>query len=228
MKGTTGLRLFKLFAGLFLYAVGIVMTINVNIGLAPWEAFHQGISRSTGITIGQASIAMGLIIVIVNAVMKEKLGFGTLSNMLFIGLFMDLLMLNHLIPVYKNIIARMAMMILGMFIIGIATYLYISAGWGAGPRDGLMVVLTKKTGKSVRLVRSSIETLVVTIGYLMGGSIGAGTLIMALFIGFFVQLAFQLFKFDVTAIEHRYLDEDIKMLKKLLTHSKSDVNADGD
>ncbi len=221
----TGLRLLKLFSGLFLYAVGIVLAINADIGLAPWEAFHQGISRTTGITIGQASIIMGLIIVLVNAFMKEKLGFGTLANMLFIGLFMDLLMLNGLMPIYRNIGAQVAMMVSGMFVIGIATYLYISAGWGAGPRDGLMVVLTKKTGKSIRLVRGSIEICVVTMGYLMGGSIGVGTLIMALFVGFFVQLAFQLFKFDVTEIEHRHLDEDIKALKKFLARSKSDTDA---
>lgn len=210
------LRILKLFGGLFLYAVGIVFTVNANIGLAPWEAFHQGISKTIGITMGQASIAMGLIVVIANSIMKERLGLGTLANMLFIGLFMDLLMLNHLIPIYENIVARVVMMVLGMFAIGVATYLYIGAGWGAGPRDGLMVALTKKTGKSVRLIRGAIETCVVILGYLMGGSIGAGTLIMALFIGFFVQLAFQLFKFDVTKVKHRFIDEDLKAMKVLL------------
>lgn len=210
------LRILKLFGGLFLYAVGIVFTVNANIGLAPWEAFHQGISKTISITMGQASIAMGLIVVIANSIMKERLGLGTLANMLFIGLFMDLLMLNHLIPIYENIVAKVVMMVLGMFAIGVATYLYIGAGWGAGPRDGLMVALTKKTGKSVRLIRGAIETCVVILGYLMGGSIGAGTLIMALFIGFFVQLAFQLFKFDVTEVKHRFIDEDLKAMKVLL------------
>jgi uncharacterized membrane protein YczE len=98
---------------------------------------------------------------------------------------------------------------------------------GAGPRDGLMVALTKRTGKSVRLVRNTIETVVVIIGYFLGGTVGVGTLVIALTIGVFVQLAFQLFKFDVKKVEHRFIDEDIKLLKKMLTQPKRDVGAGG-
>ncbi|MDF2532655.1 MAG: hypothetical protein K0Q65_2236, partial [Clostridia bacterium] len=144
------LRGSRLFVGLFLYAVGIVMTINANLGLGPWDVFHQGLSKTIGITMGQASISMGIIIVVMNYFVGEKLGWGTLSNMLFIGIFMDILMLNNLIPIYENIILQIFMMLGGMFVIGLASYFYIGAGLGSGPRDGLMVLLTKKTGKSVR------------------------------------------------------------------------------
>ncbi len=147
--------------------------------------------------------------------------------MLFIGVFVDILMLNHIIPEFENLVLRALMMFSGMFVIGVATYLYISVGLGAGPRDGLMVALTKRTGKSVRLVRNTIETVVVIIGYFLGGSVGVGTLVMALTIGVFVQLAFQLFKFDVKKVEHRFIDEDIKLLKKMLTQPKRDVGAGG-
>ena len=195
MKGK-GLTIIKLFAGLFLYAAGIVMTINANIGLAPWDVFHQGLSKTFGITIGQASIGIGIIIIIINSLFKEKVGWGSLSNMLFIGVFVDILMLNHIIPEFENLVLRALMMFSGMFVIGVATYLYISVGLGAGPRDGLMVALTKRTGKSVRLVRNTIETVVVIIGY-FGRDGWSRDLVIALTIGVFVQLAFQLFKFDV-------------------------------
>jgi uncharacterized membrane protein YczE len=222
-----GLTIIRLFAGFFLYSAGIVMTINANIGLAPWDVFHQGLSKTFGITIGQASIGIGIIIVIINSLFREKVGWGSLGNMLFIGVFVDLLMLNHIIPEFENLVLRVLMMFSGMFVIGVATYLYISVGLGAGPRDGLMVALTKRTGKSVRLVRNTIETVVVIIGYFLGGSVGVGTLVMALTIGVFVQLAFQLFKFDVKKVEHRFIDEDIKLLKKMLTQPKRDVGAGG-
>ena len=222
-----GLTIIRLFAGFFLYSAGIVMTINANIGLAPWDVFHQGLSKTFGITIGQASIGIGIIIVIINSLFREKVGWGSLGNMLFIGVFVDLLMLNHIIPEFENLVLRVLMMFSGMFVIGVATYLYISVGLGAGPRDGLMVALTKRTGKSVRLVRNTIETVVVIIGYFLGGSVGVGTLVIALTIGVFVQLAFQLFKFDVKKVEHRFIDEDIKLLKKMLTQPKRDVGASG-
>jgi uncharacterized membrane protein YczE len=222
-----GLTIIRLFAGFFLYSAGIVMTINANIGLAPWDVFHQGLSKTIGITIGQASIGIGIIIVIINGLFREKVGWGSLGNMLFIGVFVDLLMLNHIIPEFENLVLRVLMMFSGMFVIGVATYLYIGVGLGAGPRDGLMVALTKRTGKSVRLVRNTIETAVVIVGYLLGGSVGAGTLVMALTIGVFVQLAFQLFKFDVKKVEHRFIDEDIKLFKKMLAQPKRDVGVGG-
>ena len=173
------LTLVRLFIGLFLYAVGIVFTINANLGLSPWDVFHQGVSKLTGITMGQASIMAGLIIVILDWVLGERVGLGTILNMLFIGIFMDLLMLNHLVPIVHNIILKVIMMFLGMFIIGIASYFYIGAGLGSGPRDGLMVSLTKKTNKSVRFIRNCIELTVLIIGYFLGGTIGFGTLIMS-------------------------------------------------
>jgi uncharacterized membrane protein YczE len=205
----------RLFLGLFLYAVGIVMTINANLGLGPWDVFHQGLSMTVGITMGQASIAMGIIIVITNYFVGEKLGWGTLSNMLFIGLFMDILMLNSLIPIYENTILQVIMMLGGMFVIGLASYFYIGAGLGSGPRDGLMVLLTKRTRKSVRFIRNCIEITVLIAGYFLGGFVGVGTIIIAIGIGYFVQFVFKLFKFDVQTVKHRYVEDDIRFIKEL-------------
>ena len=214
-------RVIRLFIGLFLFAVGIVLTINADLGLSPWDVFHQGISQFTGITMGQASIVVGILLVILDAVLGERLGWGTLCNMLFVGLFMDFLMLNHLLPIYEGVIAKVFMMFLGMVVIGVASYFYIGAALGSGPRDGLMIALTKKTHKSVRLIRNFIELSALILGYLMGGFVGIGTLIMALALGYIIQFTFKVLQFDVNSIKHRFIDEDIKLLKEKLLKGKS-------
>lgn len=215
-------RMAKLFLGLFLYALGIVMTINANLGLAPWEVFHQGLSRNLGITMGQASIYVGMLFVVLDSLLGERLGWGTLFNMLFIGVFIDVLMLNRLVPVFQGLVPRYAMMLLGMFTIGVASYFYISAALGSGPRDGLMVALTKRTTKSVRFLRNCIELSVLAIGYVLGGSVGIGTVIMALSAGYFVQFAFKLFRFNLKETRHRFIDEDIKYLYERYFSKKED------
>lgn len=217
---TSLLRGARLFLGLFAYAIGIVMTINANLGLGPWDVFHQGLARTLGITMGQASISIGIAIVIVNYFMGEKVGWGTLSNMLFIGIFMDFLMLNNLIPVFDNFILQLLMMLTGMFIIGVASYLYIGTGLGSGPRDGMMVMLTKLTGKSVRFIRNCIEIAVSILGYFLGGTLGLGTVLIAFSIGYFVQFAFKLFKFEVEKVTHRFIEEDARFIKNLITVNK--------
>lgn len=207
------MRIVRLFFGLFLYAMGIVLTINANIGLSPWDVFHEGFSNSVGITMGQASMLAGFTIVVLNAVFGERVGWGTIANMVFIGIFMDILMLNHMIPIFENIILKIIMMVLGLLVIGAASYFYISAGLGAGPRDGLMIALTKKTNKSVRFIRSCIEITVVVVGYILGGTLGIGTLIMAFMMGPSVQFMFKVFNFNVGIIKHRYIDEDFRYIK---------------
>ena len=213
----------RLILGLFLFALGIVMTINANIGLQPWDIFHQGLSKVIHMTMGQTSILVGLVIVIFNIFMKEKARWGTLGNMVLIGLFMDFLMLNNLIPEANHFVVGILMMLAGLFVIGIASYFYIGTGWGTGPRDGLMVVFIKKTGKSVRFVRNTIEITASVAGYFLGGSIGIGTVITATTIGYFVQFAFKLFNFNVEEVQHRYIDDDLRFLyKKIKTHKKKE------
>ncbi len=214
------LTLGRLFLGLFLYAVGIVLTINANLGLSPWQVFHQGVSKHIGITMGQASITVGFIFVILDWILGEKLGIGTICNMIFIGVFIDVLMLNNLIPVFSNLFAQVLMMILGMFVIGVASYFYIGAGLGSGPRDGLMVALTKRTKKSIGFIRNSIELSVLTIGYMLGGTVGVGTLIMVIGLGYFVQFTFKLFKFDVSKVKHKFIDDYIRIIKDTITNKK--------
>lgn len=203
----------RLFLGFFVCSVGIVMTINANLGLAPWDVLHQGVANLMGITIGKANIVLGVIIITINALFGENIGWGTVLNMIFIGIFIDFLMLNHLIPVFTHIVPRFLMMFLGMLTLGYGCVLYMGVGAGTGPRDGLMVGLTKRTGKSVRLIKNSVESSAVILGFFLGGTVGVGTAVMALTGGFFLQFAFKTANFDVTGVKHRYIVDDIKDIK---------------
>lgn len=211
------LRLLRLFLGLFLYAVGIVLTMKANIGYASWEVFHAGLATVFGIQIGTVSILVGLVLCIISMMEGEKLGFGTLCNMVFIGLFMNLLLGLDLFPKLSNFYLGVVQMVGGLFVISIATVYYISSGFGAGPRDSLMVVLTKKTKLSVGTCRSGLEILVVIIGALLGGSFGIGTILAAVIIGFCVQITFKLFHFDPTTVVHENFFDTFRNLAKVRT-----------
>lgn len=206
------IRLIILVVGLFLYAVGISLTIRANIGYAPWDVFHVGISGLSGLTIGTVSILTGVSIVILNAFFKEKIGIGTIANAVLIGFMMDLIM--PFIPRGTSYFVGVPMLLGGLFIIGFATVFYIAAGLGSGPRDGLMIVLVKLTKKDIALVRNAMEFTVTVLGYFLGGQVGLGTLLTFLSIGYFVKFAFKITKFDVNPIEHDYLD--MNFLKGLM------------
>lgn len=210
------IRFVILLVGLFLYALGISLTIRANIGFAPWDVFHVGISGLTGLTIGTVSILTGVSIVILNAFFKEKIGLGTIANSVLIGMMMDLIM--PFIPQGSSYFVGVPMLLGGLFVIGFATVFYISAGLGSGPRDGLMIVITKISGIDIALVRNGMEFAVTVLGYLLGGKVGLGTLLTFLTIGYFVKFAFKVTNFDVNAIEHDYLD--MNFFKGLLKSPK--------
>jgi uncharacterized membrane protein YczE len=198
--------------GQFLYALGITMTINANQGMSPWTVFHQGVGLQLGLTIGQATILVGFVIIIINFLFKEKIGWSTVANMALVGLYIDLLMFNNLVPIYESIYLSYIMMFSGMFLVGYSTAIYVTVGWGSGPRDGLVSIVKKMTPLSVKTIRSGIESLALIFGFFMGGTVGFGTAIMAITVGFFVSLAFKIAKFDITSIDHTYIDDDIKIL----------------
>lgn len=195
----------RLIVGLFVYALGIIVTIQADLGLTPWNTFHQGIALHTGITLGQAISGVGLIIIIFNIIMKENVGLGTIMNMCLIGTFVDIISKVGIIPKSQSLLTGILMLIIGMFIIAIASWLYIGSGLGAGPRDGMMVSLVKITGKPVGVVRGSIEILVLIVGFVLGGKVGIGTPIMAFLIGPIVQITFKAVGFDVKSVTHKYI-----------------------
>ena len=223
MKKTI-LGFIRLFIGYFVCAIGMVMTINANLGVSPWDVFHQGLGNVFNLPIGRASIIAGLIIIFVDIYFGQDIGWGTIFNMIFIGIFVDFLMINRLVPIFNGFLPRLIMMLLGMLVLGYGCYIYIGAGFGAGPRDGLMVVLTKKTNRSVRFVKNSLEIVAIIIGYFLGGSVGMGTAIMSITGGYFFQFAFRTVNFNVSEVSHRYIKDDIKFLKeKFVSVEKGEV-----
>ncbi len=214
MKKNFYIRLLRLIWGLFLYALGIVVTMKANIGFAPWDVFHVGVANQIGFSIGTVSILTGLIICIVTVLLGEKLGLGTLLNMVLIGVFMDLLLSIPIIPKAEIYAVGILMDVFGLFIIALASYYYIGSAFGAGPRDSLMVALTRKTGLPVGICRGTIELIAVLVGWRLGGMIGVGTIISALAIGFCVQITFRILKFDATKLQHETLDQTILKLFK--------------
>ena len=209
------LRLLNMFLGLFIYALGIVVTINANIGYAPWDVFHVGLSNTIGLSIGVISIAVGFLLTGIAMLAGEKLGLGTFCNMVVIGLVIDLLFFLKIIPVAPNKIIGIPMLIAGLFIIAIGTYFYVKTGFGVGPRDNLMVVLAKKTKLPVGLCRGAVELLVTLGGWLLGGMVGIGTVISVISIGFCVEITFKLLKFNVTKVQHETMLETLRYLKNL-------------
>lgn len=198
-------RLIRLIWGLFLFALGVVFTINAHIGYAPWEVFHVGIAKTMGISIGFAVIIVGIAIVLLTILLGEKFGLGTIINMVLIGVFLDMILASQLIPVADKFELGLFMLVIGLFIISFASYFYIGAGLGAGPRDSLMVALTRKTSLPIGICRGGLEVLVVLIGWQMGGMLGIGTVLAAVLVGFCIQITFRLLRFDATQVKHETL-----------------------
>jgi uncharacterized membrane protein YczE len=206
-------RLLKLNLGLFLCAVGIVSTLNAHIGYAPWEVFHVGLTKTIDMSLGTASILTGLVILVVAVFLGEKVGLGTILNMILIGIFIDVIIYSNIIPVLNHFLLGLLMMIAGLFIIAIGSYFYIGSGFGAGPRDSLMVALNRKTGLSIGVCRGIIELSAVFVGWRLGGLVGVGTIISAIGIGFSVQITFKLLKFNAASVRHETLDQTLKTLR---------------
>jgi len=208
------IRLLNLLTGLLFYASGIVITIKANIGYAPWDVFHVGLSGKTGLSLGVVSIIVGVVIVTTVTILKEKLGLGTIFNMILIGLFIDIV--YRYMPMATNPVIGTIMLIAGLFTISIGSYFYIKSAFGVGPRDNLMVVLARRTKLPVGLCRGAIELLVTIAGWILGGMVGFGTVISVFAIGFCVQIVFKLFKFDVTSVNHETLSDTYATIRKII------------
>ncbi|KHF41982.1 membrane protein [Halalkalibacter okhensis] len=168
--------------GLMVMGLGIALMVHAELGGAPWDVLHIGLTNHFGLTVGTWSILMGFVVLSLTAlIMKSWPQIGAFLNMLFLGLFIDLFL--WLIPVPTHILFQYAMMITGILIIGYGIGIYIAPGCGAGPRDSLMLALQIKTGWKVQHVRVLMEVVVLTIGWLLGGTVFIGTLIFCFGIG---------------------------------------------
>lgn len=185
------MRWVQLLVGLLGFAGAIALMIRSGLGLGPWDAFHVGIHRLTGISVGTASILTGIVIVGISMSLKTRPGPATLANMVLIGIFTDLLL--KVLPAAPQFAIGLLYHLGGIALIGLASGMYLGAGLGAGPRDGLMTALAARTGWSIARTRTLIELSVLGVGWTMGGTLGLGTLLFAVGVGPSVQWGMRLF-----------------------------------
>jgi uncharacterized membrane protein YczE len=181
--------------GLFLMALGIALTLRAGLGLGPWDVLHQGMSRHTPLTFGQASQVVGALVILVGLLLRVRPRLGTILDMLLVGFFVDRILGTSLIPDPRpgGLPIQALMDVFGVLLLGLGSGLYIRANLGAGPRDGLMLGLQQVTGRRLAVVRVGLELSGVAMGFLLGGTVGVGTLVYALGIGPSVELGFRVF-----------------------------------
>ncbi|WP_448629254.1 membrane protein YczE [Cellulomonas soli] len=179
----------QLLVGLVLFSLSIAMVVHAGLGSMPWDVLSQGIARRTGYSFGTVTLVLSALVLACWIPLRQRPGAGTVANVLVIGLLVDpaLAVLDRL-PDPLPLAVRIALVVAGIALNAVATGLYIGARMGPGPRDGLMTGLVARTGRSVRLVRTSIEVVVVAVGWALGGTVGLGTVAFAVAIGPLVHL----------------------------------------
>ncbi len=186
------IRLLNLYIGLMIYGLGVALTVDAAMGIAPWDVLAQGISLQSGLSFGVSTVVVSAIVLLLWIPLKVRPGLGTISNAILVGLFADVAL--YYLPTPDPYWQKLAMFALGMVGISFATGMYISSGMGKGPRDGLMFGVAQRTKIPFWISRSSIELLVVSVGFILGGQVREGTLLFAIGIGYLNQLGLRLFK----------------------------------
>jgi uncharacterized membrane protein YczE len=179
--------------GFVLFGLSIALMIRANLGTDSWAMLEVAFSQIFGLTPGSFNVIVGVVLLAVVLVLRERIGWGTLANVIFIGPWEDLAL--SIIPsVEDNLPVQIAMLLAAVLIMGIATGVYIGVDAGAGPRDSMMLAVKRISGRSLRLARGSIEAIVIVVAWSLGGPAGVGTIIFSLLIGTSVQWSFKLFK----------------------------------
>ena len=197
--GRLGRRVPQLLIGLSLYGASLAMMVRGALGLAPWDVLHSGFIRHVPMTIGQAVVLFSFVVLLLWIPLREKPGIGTIANAIIVGMTADAALTVLVEP--EALALRVVLLLGGVMLNAVATALYIGSQFGRGPRDGLMTGLARRTGLSLRLVRTVLEVSVVVIGLLLGGVLGLGTVIYALAIGPLAQLMLPWFTVELAVIE---------------------------
>lgn len=176
--------------GLWLFGTGEALLIDASIGQSPWTVLADGLAKTLNLTIGETTFLTSIVVLLLWIPLKRRPGLGTVMNILVIAIAIDVM--TPLLPTPTNVIAQTLEALVGVLLVGLASALYITCNVGPGPRDGLMTGLNERTGIRVGRVRTGIEVVVLAIGWLLGGVVGAGTLLFALLIGQSVAIAFGL------------------------------------
>lgn len=208
------IRFLRMMFGIAIYGCGVYMTIQANLGLSPWDALNMGINCATGLSFGNASVVVGLFILVADVLLGEKIGFGTLVNTVMIGKMVDLFNYIELLPKMNGFFSGIALLLSGQILICFGMYFYIGTGLGSGPRDSLMVALNRKLKRvPIGLARGLIEGAALLVGWMLGAKVGIGTLIAVLGLGFIMQGVFSLLRFDPKAIHHESIMVTINQLR---------------
>lgn len=184
--GRLSRRLTQLMVGLTLYGVSMGMMVRGTLGLDPWDVFHAGVIEHVAMSFGTVVIVVGFLVLLLWIPLRQAPGLGTIANVIWIGVATDVTL--GLLGEPDNLLVRLGLLLGGVLLNGLAGALYIGSQFGPGPRDGLMTGLHRRTGLSIRLVRTTLEVTVLAIGFLLGGPVGLGTVVYALAIGPLVQL----------------------------------------
>ncbi|WP_242841149.1 YczE/YyaS/YitT family protein [Clostridium akagii] len=207
------LKMPSLFFGFFLFALAMLLALYSKLGMSPWDVFHMGIVAHSMITLGRAAQLVGFCVILLSIFLGVIPGIGSIFNMIFIGIFVDLINNMGIIKTPESMLLKILMLLSAILIMGIATYFYLNVELGAGPRDGLMEGLVIKLNRPVWCVRGSIEITVLIIGFFLGGPVGVGTLLLAVAIGPSVQLAFKIGKYDSKKAQHKNLVDLYRNIK---------------
>ena len=215
-------RFVMLTAGLLIAAYGICMTVNSQLGISPWDVFAQGLafklSDITGntYTLGTLTRWIGWVVLVLAIVLKEKIGFGTIYDILIVGSFMNFYTNNNLVPAPENFVLRLILLVAGFVLWSFGVYFYLAAELGAGPRDSLMAALAKRN-VPVNIAKNAIEAVVFVIGWICGGTVGLGTVIAVFIMGYLIKFWFAVFKFDIAKAENESLLDTVKNIKQMFT-----------
>lgn len=207
-------RMGLLLGGLLISAVGITMMLQANIGLEPWSVLQNGMSIFFGMTYGTAAMIVGAVVIAIAIACGESFGIGTIANIFFAPAVIDVLLWLGWIPQMTTLWSGILMLLGGMELLAIGTWMYMKSALGSGPRDALMVVLARKTKRSVGICRITVEIIAIIAGWLMGGQVGIGTVITGVGVGTLFNLNFALLHFKAADLHQENLPETIRRLRK--------------
>lgn len=201
--------------GLATFATGVYLTIQANIGVAPWDCFFLGVEKTFGIKYGNVAVMTSLLVICIDLLLKERIGLGTLIDAVFTGKVVDFLNWIDFVPEQESMAVGVVLMIVGLFLNGLGQFIYMRVALCCGPRDGMIVGLSKKLKRvPIGIVSVLILAVVLFFGWMLGGPIGIGTLIGAFLMGPIMQLVFKLLRFDAEAVHHQDIFTSVKVLAK--------------
>ena len=198
--------------GLFIFSIGVYLTIQANIGLAPWDCLSMGVSAKVGYSYGIVHTVISIIILIIDILLKEKIGYGTILDALLVGNYVDWIGYLKLVPVSDNVAVSCAMVIIGLLIMGYGQYFYMDAAQGCGPRDSLLIALGKRFPRTpIGVVQTFMVGIALLIGWLLGGPVGIGTIISVFGMGTALQLVCKIMHFEPRDVVHKNVLETNKL-----------------